>query len=444
MSWNNRIIWSEGMFLRPQHFQQFGRNLESQINGICSGLRNHQWGIQELQLDTAALNLGKIAIIKLRGRLPDGTYINIPEDDDPPLPLDVPENTNESIVYITLPLHRREASEVDTTDNHESLARYLPQDYEVRSNITGADETARISVGKLRLRIMLENEDRSAYASLGVARITEIRSDKHVELDESYIPPALDCHANSRLHGYIKEIAGMLHQRGDALAARVSDAGRGGVAEIADFMLLQAVNRYEPMFNHLLTTPDVHPEFLYQCVATLAGELATFNPKSRRPRAIEPYEHDKLLHSFNPIMIDVRQALGAVLEQTAVGLPLQAHQYGIHVSTISDRTLLGKAFFVLAVRAQVPSNELATKFPAQCKIGPADQIRQLVNMGLPGIGLRTLPVAPRQIPFHAGFTYFELDRSSEFWKQLPNAGAFAFHIGGNFPGLEMEFWAIKE
>lgn len=35
MSWNNRVVWSEGMFLRPQHFQQHDRYLETLVDGRC-------------------------------------------------------------------------------------------------------------------------------------------------------------------------------------------------------------------------------------------------------------------------------------------------------------------------------------------------------------------------------------------------------------------------
>jgi len=432
------------MFLRPQHFQQFGRYIEAVVSGSTAGTRSHHWGIQELSLDDASMTLGKITITKLIARLPDGTYINVPEDDDRPLTLDVPENTKESIVYLSIPLKQREAIEIDAADGKENLARYLPRDYEVINSVANTGEKARISVGKLRLRLLLEKEQRNDFACLGIARIIEIRSDKHVQLDESYIPPTLNCHAVPNLKGYIKELVGLLHHRGDALASRVTESGRGGTSEIADFMLLQAVNRYEPLLIHLSQSTNVHPESLYQLIVSLSGELATFSGKRRRPAEFPDYRHDQLAQSFKPVMLNLRQALGTVLEQTAVGLPMKAHQYGIHVSTITDRSLVGKAFFVLAVRAQMPAEQLASRFPAQSKIGPAEKIRELVNMGLPGISLRTLPVAPRQIPYHAGFTYFELDRTSEFWKQLTESSAFAFHIGGEFPGLEMEFWAIKE
>ena len=67
-----------------------------------------------------------------------------------------------------------------------------------------------------------------------------------------------------------------------------------------------------------------------------------------------------------------------------------------------------------------------------------------VNVQLPGIPLKPLAVAPRQLPYHAGFTYFELERNSDYWKELRKSGGFAMHVGGDFPGLELELWAIRE
>jgi type VI secretion system protein ImpJ len=176
----------------------------------------------------------------------------------------------------------------------------------------------------------------------------------------------------------------------------------------------------------------------------MAGELATFSSKNRRTLDFKPYNHDDLATSFAPVMSELRRSLSMVLEQTAVPLPLQKHKYGIHVATIADRSLLQTAHFVLAARADLPGEELSSRFPAQVKTGPAEMISELVNLQLPGIILRQLPVAPRQIPYHSGYSYFELDRNSDLWKKMSNTGGFAFHIGGEFPGLEMEFWAIKE
>jgi type VI secretion system protein ImpJ len=249
--------------------------------------------------------------------------------------------------------------------------------------------------------------------------------------------------AQQVLDGYLREVHGMLFQRGEALAARLVQPGRAGVGEIADFLLLQVVNRHQPLFAHLQRLPVLHPERLYELCLGLAGELSTFRDQ-RRPAAYPEYKHDDLAGCFRAVMADLRQSLSMVLEQTAVPIDLQDRKSGVRVAIIADIELQRTANFVLAVNAQMPGDALRARFPTQVKIGPAERLRDLVQLQLPGITLRALPVAPRQIPYHAGFTYFELEtRGNELWKQLETSGGLAMHIAGDFPGLALEFWAIR-
>ena len=67
MSINNRVVWSEGMFLRPQHFQQQDRYLEYRIDGRCRGLRSHDWGFSALNIEQGHLAIGKISLTQARG-----------------------------------------------------------------------------------------------------------------------------------------------------------------------------------------------------------------------------------------------------------------------------------------------------------------------------------------------------------------------------------------
>ena len=84
MSWKNKVIWFEGLFLRPHHFQQHDRYLEDYVEGRCRALHNHSWGFTELTLDKDQLSIGKVAVASAQGVFPDGTPFNIPEDDRPP------------------------------------------------------------------------------------------------------------------------------------------------------------------------------------------------------------------------------------------------------------------------------------------------------------------------------------------------------------------------
>ncbi len=62
MSDNNRIVWSEGLFLRPQHFQQQERHLESWVEGRAGALRPYSWGFTELEIERDLLAIGKLGL----------------------------------------------------------------------------------------------------------------------------------------------------------------------------------------------------------------------------------------------------------------------------------------------------------------------------------------------------------------------------------------------
>jgi type VI secretion system protein ImpJ len=176
----------------------------------------------------------------------------------------------------------------------------------------------------------------------------------------------------------------------------------------------------------------------------LAGELATFFRAEKRPVEFAPYLHEDLQATFMPLMEELRQLLGKVYEPRAVRIPVKGPKFGTYAAKRPDLNLLKNAVFVLAVRAEMPTENLRTDFPRQTIIGPVEEIRQYVGSLTPGISIHPLAVAPRQIPYHAGYTYFELDQHGDVWKKMESSGGFAIHIGGKYPGLELEFWAIKE
>jgi type VI secretion system protein ImpJ len=442
MSREQKVIWSEGMFLQPQHFQQHDRYLEKLVESRIGPATPHSWGFVRLALDESALALGKLALTSASGIFPDGTPFDFPATQDAPLPLDVPSVAKDQLIFLAVPLRRAGARETEFEQTTElDLARYSVTELEVPDNT--ADSSARIQVGQLRMRLMLQSDVTDAYACLGAVRLIERRADNELVLDKHYIPPTLRVNENGLLAGYAREVAGLLHQRGEELAAQVTQPGRGGVGEIADFLLLQTVNRYEPVFVNYTRASLLHPAPLFITCLQLAGELSTFSRENRRVPAYPDYLHDNLEKSFVPLIADLRRSLSMVLHRSAVPIELQDRKFGVRVAIIADQDLLKSASFVLAVNAQLSPEILRTRFPSQVKIGPVERIRDLVNLQLPGIPLRSMPVAPRQIPFHAGFNYFELERGGELWGQLERSGGMAMHIAGDFPGLELEFWGIK-
>src|SRR5277367_2053794 len=443
MSAYNKVVWSEGLFLQPQHFQQQSRFIERFLETRCGALRGHSWGQIELQIERDLLAIGKFGLRRATGVFPDGTPFRMPDDEPLPAPLDIASNVRDEIVYLALPVRQPSSFEVDRAVAQENVVRHSIREFEIRDTTSDAGGSALLEVAPLRARLMMSHESLEGYACVPIAQIVERRADQRVVLDDAFIPTVLDARAAPVLATFMVELQGLLHQRGEALAGRVTATGRGGSAEIADFLMLQAINRYEPLANHLVSGGLTHPEDFYRFCICIAGELATFTSASKRPVSWPTYEHEKLRESFEPVMAALRAAFGTVLDQSAIAIPIEPKKYGLSLAVVADRSLYKSAVFVLAVHADMPAEEVRRRFPAQLKIAPAEKIRDHVNLGLPGVTLQAVPVAPRQIPYHAGFVYFELDQAGELWAQLAASGGIGMHVAGEFPGLKMELWAIR-
>ena len=441
MTWTNRVVWQEGMFLRAQHFQQQDRWLEALVRERTATLRPHGWGLAEFAINRDLLATGQFALANGSGVFEDGTPFALPGATDQPVPLDLPETTRNAIVYLVLPM--RQAGSMEIAADGATEGRYDQRSFEAYDTHSGSPQPADLQVGRLRLRYMLETENRAGYHGIGLTRVVEVAADRRVILDDRWIPPALVCSAAPPLAGLLAELTGMLNQRGEALAARLTAPGSRGVADVSDFLLLQSVNRAQKLLAHWADAGNVHPADLYAALVQMAGDFATFTEATRRPSDYPPYRHADLQRSFAPVIADLRRSLSAVIEQTATPIPLQERAHGVRVGPIVDRGILRATNFVLAVQADVPTETLRRLFPTQVKIGAVEQIRELVNVALPGIAVRPLPVAPRQLPFYAGATYFELDRNSPHWQQMQSSGGFAVHVSGEFPNLNIELWAIR-
>lgn len=444
MAWDSKVLWTEGLFLQPHHFQQADRHVESLVAGLARRLAPYAWGVSELEIDADVLKVGQFALRSCSGLTEDGTVFRVPGPDDHPPALEVPSGIKDCVVYLTVPQRRHGAMEVDLTGAELSAARLRPAEVEVSDTMGNGRKPVTLAVGKTRLQFALAVDDLADKLAIPVARIIEVRPDNEVVLDKAFIATCLDCRAAPPLEGFLREVEGLLGHRMVALSGRLTQAGPArGAAEIQDFLLLLVINRMLPLVRHLVGIENAHPVQAYGLLVSLAGELATFMAPEKHPPEFPPYQHHDLSRTFQPVVRLLRRYLSAVLEQTSVSIPLEPRKYGISVGVIADRKLIGTADFVLAVQADIPAENLRRHFAGQAKIGPVEEIRQLVNSALPGIPLHALPVAPRQIPFHSGTVYFDVAGDSPWWGKMTTSGGVAVHVSGDYPGLKMELWAIR-
>jgi type VI secretion system protein ImpJ len=396
-----------------------------------------------VQVERELLAIGKLGLKRASGVFPDGTPFSMPDDEPLPPPMELTAQIRDKGVLLAIPVRKEGTRQSDRREIVDGVMRYRVRDVEARDVTSEGNAQQPVEVACLRSRLMLADEPRQDYACIPVAHILECRADRMISLDDRFIPTVLNARQAQNLATFMTEVQGLLHQRGDALAARAVASGRSGSAEIADFLMLQSVNRYEPLMTHWAQSPLVHPEDLYRLCLEIVGDLSTLTTDSRRPPKLPAYNHEDLRGTYEPLMAALRACFSVVLKQSAIQIPLEKKRFNISVGVVADRGLFEEAAFVLAARADVATETVRRDFPAQATLAAVDKIAKLVNEHIPGIPLQALSVAPRQIPFHAGFTYFELDRNSPLFRELKSGGGIALHVPDSFPGLAMEMWAIR-
>jgi type VI secretion system protein ImpJ len=442
MSWHSKVVWSEGLFLRPHHFQQGDRYLEHLVESRVRQITPYPWGFSHIEIDRDLAQQSKFSVRRAAGVMPDGTPFDIPGDSPLPPPVEVPDNSAGQILWLSMPVASPNTREVDEKAA-ESASRYASGAETFIDSTSPLRIEEEIDVAYPRLSFELRKTAKPGYVGLAIARIVEVR-DKTIVFDEKFAPPVLICAAHPVIDGWVDRVVGWIDNKLEELARYAADPTAGGGLQSVDYFVLQLLNRYITVLKHFRASRYVHPERLYEEFLRLAGELATFATPERHARTYPAYDHDNLENTFAPLLRDIQDFLSARLGRRAIRLEIIERAQNAFVSTIRDRTLFRNASFVLEVAARRPLTEIQHQFPHLFKVGPNTKMNEIVHAHLPGVTLVHLPTPPPQIRAITDHVYFYLDRKSPLWPEFSTASSIGMHFSGDWPDLQLELWAILE
>ena len=112
MSWNAKVHWTEGLFLRPHHLQQADRYLETAIESRTRHVTPYPWGFAALEIDRDLAQQSKFGLRRASGVMPDGGLFDFPGEGPAPAPIEVPEAAAGQLVWLTVPARAANSREV--------------------------------------------------------------------------------------------------------------------------------------------------------------------------------------------------------------------------------------------------------------------------------------------------------------------------------------------
>lgn len=415
----HRIIWSEGLFLTPHHFQQSGLYHEDQLAERMALGTQYPWGIRSVEIDQEGLATGVFRVLSFRGLLPSGVSVRFPEIDPAPPSVIIKEafdlRADHLDIYLGLPIRRSgwpncKLSEEGPEDPAE--VRFSAKAATVEDENTGRGERT-IQRAELNLKLLLGTDHRDNFECLQIARVEKTAAGGF-QLVESYVPPLLGLSGSPYLVQLNRSILDRLVTRSSGLASSFTESGADGrditPANLRAFLYFSFINGAIPHLAHFREAGGTHPEQLYRTLAGLVGQLATFNAARLHPRDIPAYRHEDPGPVFSHLENLIVELLELKDSQGYHVIPLTSTGEGRFQASINKDSLLQPtaAIYLSVASEEIGESEISANV-ARIIVASPDRIEQKLNLNLRGLPLQLVMVPPPAIPRRRNTWYYQLD-----------------------------------
>ncbi|WP_299017760.1 type VI secretion system baseplate subunit TssK [uncultured Photobacterium sp.] len=436
-----KVVWSEGMFLSPQHFQQQERYLEGFTKAYCGFMNPARYGLASLELDHSLTSIGKVGIKRASGVFPDGTPFDLQNG----LALEIPAGAIDKLVYLALPIHR--SGVVNVGDKLDKNRRYHRVDHNVFDTSRDHSEALLLELAEPNIVLKLEGEDLQDYTLIPIAHVAEHKSDGEVELNRAFISVSLYFTVSDYLKDNVNDIYAQMQYRARSISQRlqVESASKSHQALIRDYLWLQALGRWLPNVKYWLDTGTISPQEVYQTCLQMVGEMRGLD--GGMPQEYDSWDHSRLYALFAGLFSDMRILLREVQLDNVSTLAWDESLFNkrrLLRTLVQDRNLYNAGRFILVVSSPLGSVQLGEQFPHAAKLAGNSIIADLVRNALSGVPLRALPVAPSELRARSDVAYFELDTQSDLWRELVQKDEpIALHVDSRIGDVEIEFYVIR-
>ena len=445
----SRLVWSEGMYLGPHHFQAQGAYFENAIHFSGAALWFEPYGFLACELDAEALRNGTAALVHARGIFPDGMAFQMPECDPlpPARPIAdlIPPTRDRVTLSLAVPAYK--PTGVNVALNGDELtygARFIAEERKVYDENTGQDEKP-VRFGRKNMRIILDTEPSDGLTTLPLARVLRDGAG-HFIFDERFICPCVQISASERLMTLARRLVEILNEKSMALsaagAARKFTAGMSA-QQVASFWFLHALDSTLAPLRHICFSRHGHPEQLYSELLRLGGALCTFGLDSS-PGSLPLYNHLSLEECFEDIDRHIREHLEMLAPSNCISIALKPAAKYFHQGPLTDARCLGRSRWIFGISSPLGEASLITNTSQLVKVCSARFVGELVKRALPGLTLTHLSVPPSAISPKVASQYFGVTKSGPCWDHIVETKEVGIYVPGDIPNAEVELLVVLD
>lgn len=446
-----KILWGEGLFLRPQHFQLQDAYHEQRLNQTVRATIPFAYGFQSFKFDEAQLSNNILALSKVEMIWQDGDIYQAPALDLLPEPilLDALHLKGEMDIFLALPILQPNKKNVSFDKQQSQAGRFHTHLMETHDLFTDAS-SAEITLLRRRAEFKLLERDYEpsqldGFIYMPLGRIKR-QSSGHFVLDENFIPPILHIDSSETLISNLKRTLNVIKAKIKAIQANNRENEQKLIefrsGDIVSFWLVNALNTAHAGLNHLLQYPHIHPERLFFELLRLSGSLLTFSTAYDVDH-LPQYQHHNLEESFSSLDKILRDLLDTIISNRYISISLKESRPSYWIGSLESDKISRDTRLYLAVSSGVmPAHDLISYVPLRFKTGNTIDVEQRVVAALPAIPLQHLIQVPTAIPVRSGVSYFEIEPNNELYQRMLDSETICVYIPSGFQDISIELIAV--
>ncbi|MBQ5949720.1 type VI secretion system baseplate subunit TssK [Massilia sp. ST3] len=440
----SKVLWGEGLLLRPQHFQRQDQYHEHCLNKGIRAVHPYAWGVERLEIDRDALGSSVLRILALSVRFQDGQLIDAPGADALPETIDLSQLQAQGVTYYAaVPGLKPFSGNFVQPGQVDNTARFTQVNEETPDLYTQASPV-QLAYLKASVRLVSEFEPRDAYVHFPLLRLRRAATGGF-EPDTSFVPPTLSIGASPALFLQLRRLLDALQAKVGALYGHQREPSRNVVefrsGDMSSFWLLHTASSAYAALTHHFHHPALHPERLFAQLLDVAGGLMTFS-KSWTLGDLPSYQHADPGPGFAKLTTIIRELLDTVISSKYFAIALNETRPCYHLGMLNSGKIDEDTTFYIAVSADIPAVELVDVVPLRFKIGAPDDVEKFVLSALPGVRLQHAPQVPAAIPVRPDTCYFVLEAKGAMYERMLKAQSISIYVPAGMKELKLELLAV--
>lgn len=446
----SRVVWSEGMYIGPHHFQAQNRYFEDSVHFATSSLWFEPYGFTGFQIDAESLRNGTFALRHARGVFADGLSFLMPEYDPLPAPLNIadafPAMQDNVEILLAVPEHKPDGLNCALTPAERgSSPRYFAEERSLADENTGRDAKT-VDLGRKNIQFLTGGDAPPGMITMPIATVRRQGLGQFV-LDDRFIAPSLQVGAAPPLVAMLLRLLDLLTEKARSVV-RPKDLGAntasGFSAEgISNAWFLHCLNSSLGPLRHLCLSKRGHPEEVFAEMSRLAGALCTFGLDSD-PAMLPLYDHLHPTACFEALDRHIREHLELIVPSSCVPIALTRSAIYFWEGRVLDERTLNRSRWIFAIRSPIGEADLIERTRRLVKVCSKEFVPRLVERALSGLTLTHLSVPPPALSPKLEYQYFAVDKGGPCWDHLIRTREVGVYVPGELPDPQIELSVILD